>query len=280
MYRIPFLPIITAALAMILAMAMVPVHLTAAQTPAADHEQHHPGTPEVGAASDLCVATALTPAAGMPQTGMMTGTPSMGGGSAGPMGQFDLMFIDMMIPHHTSAVAMAEVALPRAEHPELRALAEAIIASQSAEIEQMQAWREQWFPGAPAMPMEQMGGMMGGMMGEMMGEMMPSGMMPGAMMGTPRAMPEAPGRGQDPMVGMEQEIARLCTTTEGFDLAFLDAMIPHHQMAVIMATMATMRAEHPELQMLAQTMVDDQQREIAQMQAWRTAWSGAATPAS
>lgn len=292
MYRIPFLPIITAALAMILAMAMVPVHLTAAQTPAADHEQHHPGTPEVGAASDPCVATALTPAAGMSQTGMMTGTPSMGGGSAGPMGQFDLMFIDMMIPHHTSAVAMAEVALPRAEHPELRALAEAIIASQSAEIEQMQAWREQWFPGAPAMPMEQMGGMMGGMMGEMMGgemgqmmgemmgEMMPSGMMPGAMMGTPGVMPGAASRGQGSMVGMEQEHARLCATTEDFDLVFIDAMIPHHQMAVIMATMATMRAEHPELQTLAQTMVDDQQREIEQMQTWRMAWSGAATPAS
>ena len=44
---------------------------------------------------------------------------------AGMMGQFDLMFIDMMIPHHASAVAMAQVALTRAEHPELRALAEA-----------------------------------------------------------------------------------------------------------------------------------------------------------
>jgi uncharacterized protein (DUF305 family) len=41
-----------------------------------------------------------------------------------------------------------------------------------------------------------------------------------------------------------------------------------------------MRAEHPELQALAQTMVDDQQGEIAQMQAWRAAWSGSATPAA
>jgi uncharacterized protein (DUF305 family) len=218
------------------------------------------------------------------------------------MDQFDLMFIDMMIPHHASAVAMAQVALTRAEHPELRALAEAIIVSQSAEIEQMQGWREQWFPGSPTMPMEQMAGMMGGMMGEMMGEMMgdemgqmmggtmgqmmgemmgemmPSEMMPGTMMGTPGAMPGADGRSRGLMVGMEQEIAALCATTEDFDLAFFDAMIPHHQMAVIMATMATMRADHPKLQALAQTMIDAQQREIEQMQAWRVTWSGVATP--
>jgi uncharacterized protein (DUF305 family) len=291
MRRIPILSIITAALIAVVVLAMVPANISRAQTPV-DHEQHHPGTPEVGTASDPCVAAALTPAAEMPRAGIMTGTPPMGAGGAGPMVQFDLMFIDMMIPHHASAVAMAEVALTRAEHPDLRALAEDIIARQSAEIEQMQAWREQWFPGSAAMPMEQMAGMMGGMMGEMMGgemgqmmgqmmgEMMPSGMMPGAMMGTPGAMPGAAGRGRGPMVGMEQEIARLCAMTEGFDLAFVDAMIPHHQMAIITATMATMRAEHPELQALAQTMVDDQQREIAQMQAWRAVWSGSATPAA
>ena len=83
--------------------------------------------------------------------------------------------------------------------------------------------------------------------------------LPGAMMGTPGVMPGAASRGQGSMVGMEQEHARLCATTEDFDLVFIDAMIPHHQMAVIMATMATMRAEHPDLQTLAHTMVDDQQ---------------------
>jgi len=77
---------------------------------------------------------------------------------------------------------------------------------------------------------------------------------------------------------MEQEIADLCATTENFDLAFIEAMVPHHQTAVMMAQMATMRAEHPELQTLAQTMIDDQQREIAQMQAWRAAWSASAMP--
>jgi uncharacterized protein (DUF305 family) len=302
MMRFSLRTIVTSILTVILVLATSPVFLAAAQTPAADHEAHHPGTPAAGApasaagapqaaaaTTDPCAAITSTAPSGKPQAGMM-GTPAMsGGGMADMMGQFDLMFIDMMIPHHAGAVAMAQVALSRAEHPELRALAEQIIASQSAEIEQMQAWREQWFPVAPAMPMEEMMGMMGGMMsemmggemgqmmGEMMGEMMPDGMMPGGMPGTPGAGPGPGGMGM--MMNMGQEIADLCATTEGFDLAFIDAMIPHHQMAVMMATMATMRAEHPELQTLAQTMVDEQQREIEQMQTWRAAWSGSATPA-
>ena len=272
MKRIPCLPIVTAMLATILVFAAVPVNFTTAQTPATDHEQHHPGTPSAkSAATDPCVANA-TPSADMPQAGMMMGTPPMGGDMAGMMGQFDLMFIDMMTPHHASAVAMAQVAETRAEHPEVRSLAEDIITSQRAEIAQLQAWREQWFPDAPAMPMmpmEQMMEMMTGMMGQM----------PENMMGTPGAMP-GPGGMDMGMMDMEQQISRLCATTEDFDLVFLDAMIPHHQMAVMMAQMAAMRAEHPELRALAQKMVDDQQREIAQMQTWRAAWSASVTPAA
>jgi uncharacterized protein (DUF305 family) len=77
---------------------------------------------------------------------------------------------------------------------------------------------------------------------------------------------------------MGQEIRDLCATTANFDLAFIDAMIPHHQSAIMMAQVALERAEHPELKSLAQAIVDAQRREIEQMQAWREAWSGAATP--
>jgi uncharacterized protein (DUF305 family) len=268
MRRIRVFSIVLAALTAVMVLVAAPANFTAAQTPTADHEQHHPGTPVAGAVVfDPCVAGVATPAADMPQAGMMTGTPAMGTGDmAGMMGQFDLVFIDMMIPHHASAVAMAQVALSRAEHPEIRTLAEDIIASQSAEIEQMRSWRDQWHPDAPAMPMMDMEQMLA-----MMGDM------PGSMMGTPGAMPGPGGMGM--MIDMEQEIARLCATTERFDLVFVEAMIPHHQMAVMMAQVATMRAEHPELQALAQTMIDDQQREITQMQVWRSAWSGEATPA-
>ncbi|MCC6457964.1 MAG: DUF305 domain-containing protein [Caldilineaceae bacterium] len=59
---------------------------------------------------------------------------------------FDAMFIDSMIEHHQGAIDMAEMVLEQAEREELRTLAEAIIAAQSAEIEEMHTWREAWFP--------------------------------------------------------------------------------------------------------------------------------------
>ncbi|WP_352431023.1 DUF305 domain-containing protein [Pyrinomonas sp.] len=57
---------------------------------------------------------------------------------------FDLLFIDMMIPHHEGAVKMSRQALERAEHVEVRRLAEQIIAAQQAEIAQMRQWRAEW----------------------------------------------------------------------------------------------------------------------------------------
>ncbi|CAN5553570.1 MAG: DUF305 domain-containing protein [Actinomycetota bacterium] len=59
---------------------------------------------------------------------------------------FDLAFIEQMTPHHESAIDMAEVALENSENEEIRTLAEEIIAAQEAEIEQMEAWREEWYP--------------------------------------------------------------------------------------------------------------------------------------
>lgn len=58
---------------------------------------------------------------------------------------FDRMFIDMMIPHHQGAIRMARMELADGQDPELRELAETIIAAQAKEIEQMNAWREDWY---------------------------------------------------------------------------------------------------------------------------------------
>jgi uncharacterized protein (DUF305 family) len=49
----------------------------------------------------------------------------------------DQDFAAMMIDHHEGAIAMAELALERAEHDELRALAQDIIDAQQREIEVM-----------------------------------------------------------------------------------------------------------------------------------------------
>ena len=63
----------------------------------------------------------------------------------GAMGDMDRHFIEEMIPHHEDAVAMAELALARAEHAELRLLAENIKRDQSREIDQMRAWYRSWY---------------------------------------------------------------------------------------------------------------------------------------
>lgn len=59
--------------------------------------------------------------------------------------QFDLRFINAMIPHHEGAVTMAKDALNKSKHPEIKQLAQNIITSQQAEIEQMQQWRKAWY---------------------------------------------------------------------------------------------------------------------------------------
>ena len=59
---------------------------------------------------------------------------------------FDKAFIDEMIPHHQSAIAMAEVARKETKDPEIRKIAEDIVSAQEREIEQMEGWREQWYP--------------------------------------------------------------------------------------------------------------------------------------
>jgi uncharacterized protein (DUF305 family) len=60
---------------------------------------------------------------------------------------FDRAFIDAMIPHHQSAIVMAQVALEESENPKIKELARNIVSAQQSEIEQMRQWREEWYPG-------------------------------------------------------------------------------------------------------------------------------------
>jgi uncharacterized protein (DUF305 family) len=57
---------------------------------------------------------------------------------------FDKMFVEMMIPHHEGAVTMAKDALNKAQHPEIKALAQQIIDAQQREIDMMNQWKEEW----------------------------------------------------------------------------------------------------------------------------------------
>ena len=59
---------------------------------------------------------------------------------------FDKAFIGVMIPHHQSAIEMAEVAYEKSKVSEIKELARNIVSAQKREIEQMKGWREQWYP--------------------------------------------------------------------------------------------------------------------------------------
>ena len=61
---------------------------------------------------------------------------------------FDKAFIDAMIPHHQSAIEMANVALKESKNPQIRELAQDIVSAQEREIKEMKGWRKEWYPGS------------------------------------------------------------------------------------------------------------------------------------
>jgi uncharacterized protein (DUF305 family) len=58
---------------------------------------------------------------------------------------FDQRFIQAMIPHHEGAITMARDAQAKAEHQEIKDLAQAIITAQDGEIAQMRQWLKEWY---------------------------------------------------------------------------------------------------------------------------------------
>lgn len=89
------------------------------------------------------------PAMNVEMQGMSGSMKMMSGGEVKKMEdasgkEFDLMFLDMMSAHHADATAMAKEALQKAEHPEIKTLANNIIKAQEAEIKQMADWKAKW----------------------------------------------------------------------------------------------------------------------------------------
>ncbi|MGB5959295.1 MAG: DUF305 domain-containing protein, partial [Coleofasciculaceae cyanobacterium] len=59
--------------------------------------------------------------------------------------EFDLRFINAMIPHHEGALIMAEDALKKSKRPEIKKLSQEILTSQQKEIDQMKQWKQAWY---------------------------------------------------------------------------------------------------------------------------------------
>ena len=57
---------------------------------------------------------------------------------------FDIAFVESMVPHHQGAIAMARDAMEKAEHPEVRALAREILEREQREIEMLERWKQRW----------------------------------------------------------------------------------------------------------------------------------------
>lgn len=140
----------------------------------------------------------------------------------------DTMFAQMMLPHHEQAILMSDMMLAKdGLDPRIEELATKIKAAQGPEIQKMDDWLAAW--------------------------------------GEPRAM-EGHAMEMDGMLS-EEDLATLdqAQGTEATKL-FLTQMIEHHKGAVKMAEDEIGGGSNPDAVELAEAIVADQNREIAEMQ--------------
>jgi len=148
--------------------------------------------------------------------------------ASGDLTGADIMFLQMMIPHHQQAIDISDLALTKSADPELLALAKDIRDEQGAEIITMKAW----LAGAKAGmdPGHSMGDSMGGMLSD-------------------------------------SELVALKTATgKSFDLLWLKGMTGHHDGAIDVAAMIE-DAENAEIKSFGQAIVVAQSAQNKQMAA-------------
>lgn len=183
-------------------------------------------------ASTLPATSSPLPAtsSSMPMSGHnMPGMPGMSGGSTAPAANFndaDVMFLQMMYPHHAQAVEMAKLVPTRSQNQQVKDLATAIENAQAPEMQQMTTLLAGFGKPAPSATM--------------------SHSMPGLM--TPQQMTELTG-----------------LSGAAFDKMWLQMMVEHHQGAITMANDELKNGTNADAKKMAEAIVTAQQAEIATM---------------
>ena len=165
----------------------------------------------------------------------------------------DRAFVQQMIPHHMMAVQMAKTAKQDGDHAQIKTLSASIISDQQAEIAEMTPIAKQ--------------------LGVKPGAMPTGGQMSDQMMSAAHTLEI--GMNQ---MGMSMNMSSLAGMRP-FDRAFIDMMIPHHQGAVRMAHAELAKGKDAKLRTLAKRIITAQDREIGEMNQWRTKWYGSPSPA-
>ena len=73
------------------------------------------------------------------------------------------------------------------------------------------------------------------------------------------------------IMGNSSDIEKLKSSND-FDKEFINEMIPHHQMAVMMAQMLQSTTQRQEMKQLASNIISAQTKEINNMRGWYEAW--------
>jgi uncharacterized protein (DUF305 family) len=181
----------------------------------------------LGASASLILLVAAgCGSGGMNHDGMNSGGSGPTGSGSTAHNDADVMFAQMMIPHHQQAIVMAKQAATKASSPQVKRLAGQIEQAQGPEIQKMTGWLATWGASKPSD---------GGMhMGD--------GMM------------------------SDQDMKKLDKLSgKPFDRAFLQLMIKHHQGAITMARTEQAQGSFPDAKALADSIVTSQSAEIATM---------------
>ncbi|MEU0248511.1 DUF305 domain-containing protein [Streptomyces sp. NPDC006235] len=163
--------------------------------------------------------------------------------ASGAFNDADVMFAQMMIPHHEQALEMAELADGRASDAEIKTLVADIEKAQDPEIRTMKSWLKSW--GKPESAGESMPGMDHGSGGQDQGS---GGMDHGS--GMPGMM-------------SEEDMTKLGAAkgTE-FDRMFAEMMIEHHKGAITMAEDEQKNGRNAQAKKLAADVVRTQTAEV------------------